>query len=103
MHASEGKLRLGLHADGHQRLRADFARASEGVLEQRRLSNASFARDHDRPTPQVLDQSVELVGLSLTPDQLRGRAGATQSAGDARVLDMGKCSRLTQASRHSTR
>jgi hypothetical protein len=33
MHASEGKFRFGLHADGDQCLRADFARSCAGVFE----------------------------------------------------------------------
>jgi hypothetical protein len=76
MHASEGKLRLGLHADGDQRLRADFARAGAGVLQQRRLSNACLAADHERPTPIVdtIDKGTDVIRLGVTPDQLGAQA-----------------------------
>ena len=79
MHAGEGKLRLGLDADGKQRLRAHFARARAGVVEQRRLSDAGLAGDHDRPTPVVraIDKGTDSIRLDITPDQ---RGAQTQSA-----------------------
>ena len=110
MHAGESELRLGLDAHSKQRLRARLVRARASVVQECRLSDASLAGDQDHPTPHVIDESVQLVSLRLTPNQMTGRAGATQSARDAHTLDIGRCShfdigrssRLTKASRSST-
>jgi hypothetical protein len=76
MHAGEGEHRLGLHADGGQHLRADFTRACARVLEQRRLSNACLAADHQCPTPIVdtIDKGTDVIRLGATPYQLSAQA-----------------------------
>ena len=54
----------------------DFARACASVLEQRRLSNACLAADHECPTPIVdtIDKGTDVIRLGVTPDQLGAQA-----------------------------
>jgi hypothetical protein len=49
------------------------------VVEQRRLSDAGLAADHECPTPVVraIDKCTDLIRLGITPDQRRAQ---TQSA-----------------------
>jgi hypothetical protein len=76
MHPSERKLRLGLNACCDQRPGAQRVRPLARSIEQRRLSDACLAADHECPTPVVntIDKGTDVSRLGVTPDQRGAKA-----------------------------